>query len=581
MRRFFEYLPVLLVSVLAAYPIVVGVPDFVDSANHFYRLVALDWHVQHFDFYPRWFDEMHYGFGAPVFNFYAPLSYYFALLFRIFGLSLPLCYALGYGLAVGVGTVGVYVWAREIGYSELASFAGSAAMCSAPYLYMNTTHRGAYPETWGLALAPWVFWAALIMVRTKNRAAPFIFTVIFAALILTHNLVAFIIAPLLSFYIWALLFFDPTATLFQKISSFIHHFSFVILSIALAAFYIIPVALESKYVFLTRTIVADFFYSFSSFSELLAWPIHFDPLRLNNPVGRTYSIPALALSVIGGGLMLLSLLRLRTSHSTQKAKLRESFFFTLHFLLFVILTYGSLPFSEIFWVSFPLVRFIQLPWRLLGPAAIFLALLTSATVEMLLPKIRQPFIRYFLFFTFLLSLWLFVLPWTFHQPFNLFPANPSPATVIKHELNAGLIGTTSNGEFVPQWVYEFPVVDLMLPRYEKESMPSHIAALPEGVKCQTVNLTLKSEEVKCEATKEFTLSFYRFYFPGWVATIDNQEVPLNIAAPNGNMAIAVAAGSHTIKVALQPTAPQAAGTSISLVGLIVLLGNSYFKILKR
>jgi hypothetical protein len=444
---------------------------------------------------------------------------------------------------------------------------------------MNTTHRGAYPETWGLALTPWVFWAALQMVRTKNRIAPFLFTILFAALILTHNLVAFIVAPLVMVYIVANVLVHTHYAIRNSFFSVLRHSFFVLLGVSLAAFYIIPVALESRYVFLTRTIVPDFFYSFSSFSELFAFPIHFDPYRLNNPIVRAYSIPALVLCLIGCGLVLPRILRLRASPSAQDAA--PIFFGSLHVILFTLLTFGSLQYSEIFWTTFPLVRFIQLPWRLLGPAAIFLALLTSASAEIILQHLIKPITRYLSLITFLVASWLFVLPWTFHQPFNLFPANTTPAAVIKHELNAGLIGTTSNGEFVPQIVSEFPSANLMLPRYEKESLPSHLAVLPEGVNCVTLSVTLTSEEVKCESAKEFTLSFYRFYFPGWVATIDNKETPINVASPQGNIAIALAAGDHTSKVALQPTAPQAAGTIISFIGLIILLASSYPKIFNR
>jgi len=591
MRRLLEQLPVLLISALAAYPIVVGVPDFVDSANHFYRIVALDWHIQHFDFYPRWFAEAHYGFGAPVFNFYAPLSYYFAIAFRLFGLSLPICYALGYGLAFVIGGFGIYQWTRDLGYDTYARLIGVAAFCSAPYLYMNTIHRGAYPETWGLAIAPWVFWSAMMMARTSSRSSRFIFTLTFAALILTHNLVAFIITPLIIIYIIVNTAISNTQHgIRNTFKLFIVHCSLFILSIALASFYILPVALEANNVFLARTIVQDFFYSFSSLNELFALPIHYDQYRLSNPIGRTYSLPQIALGflVIGNWLLVISQwVRARFNKQLQTSNFKlpisnlqsplfivHSSLFIVHCSFFIALTFFALPQSESLWVLFPLARFIQLPWRLLGPGAIFLALLAAAGAQTIL-NLRLRLWNRDLGFGILgfgiLSFWVFALPWTYHRPFDPFPASPTPADVIRHEIKTGLIGTTSNGEFVPRWVADFPKADVMLPRYEKDSMPSHLAPTPEGVNCLTSRIALNEEEVSCESSKDFVISFYRFYFPGWTATLDNKPVDITIAQPNGNISLDVPSGQHTIKIFLQPTLPQVAGTVISLIALAILL----------
>mgnify|MGYP001618144431 CR=1 FL=1 len=598
MRRLLEHLPVLLISLLAAYPIVVGVPDFVDSANHFYRIVALDWHIQHFDFYPRWFAEAHYGFGAPVFNFYAPLSYYFAVAFRVFGLSLPICYALGYGLAFVIGGFGLYQWTRDLGYDTYARLIGVAAFCSAPYLYMNTIHRGAYPETWGLAIAPWVFWSAMMMARTSSRSSRLIFTLTFAALILTHNLVAFIITPLIIIYIIVnivisdqlLVNSNTQYALRNTLKLFIVHSSFFILGIALASFYILPVALEANNVFLTRTIVQDFFYSFSSLNELFALPVHYDPYRLSNPIGRTYSLPQIALGLLVIGNWLLVIIskarprfnqKLPTSNFQLPISNLQSPLFIVHCSFFIALTFFALPQSESLWVLFPLARFIQLPWRLLGPGAIFLALLAAAGAQTIL-NFRQQIPNRALGFWDLgfgilifgiLSFWVFALPWTYHRPFDPFPVSPTPADVIRHEINTGLIGTTSNGEFVPRWVTDFPKAEVMLPRYEKDSMPSHLAPTPEGVNCLTspLRVALNEEEVSCKSSKDFVISFYRFYFPGWTATLDDKPVDIIIAQPNGNIALDVPSGQHTIKIFLQPTLPQVAGTVISLIALAILL----------
>ena len=228
----------------------------------------------------------------------------------------------------------------------------------------------------------------------------------------------------------------------------------------------------------------------------------------------------------------------------------------------------------------PLARFIQLPWRLLGPGAIFLALLApqAQTILNFRQQISNRALGFwnlgFGIFTFgILSFYFLSLSWTFHRSFDPFSTLPTPADVIRHEINTGLIGTTSNGEFVPRWVADFPKAEVMLPRYEKDSMPSHLAPTPEGVNCLTspLRVALNEEEVSCKSSKDFVISFYRFYFPGWTATLDDKPVDIIIAQPNGNIALDVPSGQHTIKIFLQPTLPQVAGTVISLIALAILL----------
>jgi hypothetical protein len=153
-RRLASSLPLAALARLAAWPLLrYGPPSVIDGPLHFCRLVELEWHVRHGDLYPRWFADLHYGFGAPVLNFYAPLSYYLLLGLRLLGLSFPAAYLAGFALAVVAAIGGMYFWARDEFDSPLAGLTAAAYGLS-PYFYFNVLERGAYPETWGLALAP-------------------------------------------------------------------------------------------------------------------------------------------------------------------------------------------------------------------------------------------------------------------------------------------------------------------------------------------------------------------------------------------------------------------------------------------
>ncbi len=52
-----------------------GLPQSYDGATHLLRLALLDDYIHQGMLYPRWLPELILGNGAPVFNYYAPLTY--------------------------------------------------------------------------------------------------------------------------------------------------------------------------------------------------------------------------------------------------------------------------------------------------------------------------------------------------------------------------------------------------------------------------------------------------------------------------------------------------------------------------
>jgi hypothetical protein len=159
------------------------------------------------------------------------------------------------------------------------------------------------------------------------------------------------------------------------------------------------------------------------------------------------------------------------------------------------------------------------------------------------------------------TFFLFSIPWTYHPRYEALPTLITPQQTMDYEIRNNQLGTTSNGEYLPKWVSE---------------MPKEKAALDS--KCQVASVKLNEDEVKCDASKEFTLTLNRFYYPTWVATLDGKPIEIAPSSPNGLITLTVPAGQHTIKVFQQPTLPQIAGTIISLVVGCWLLVASRWKI---
>ncbi len=564
--RLMPFAPLVVLVTLVAlciYPILTGgLPTTGDGLNHFYRFAELDWHIRHGDFYPRWFSNLHYGFGAPVLNFYGPLSYYIPFLFRLIGLPLATSLQLSYALALVVAIVGVYKWVSELvsqnTLASLAALLAAAAYGLAPYFYLNIFHRGAYPETWALAFFPWLLWSAhRLLARPNALSAHLAFIVLSSAIILTHTLSALIFLPAASLYFLSLTLKRPLTNHYLLFTSsrFLIDISLIF---ALTAFFTLPLFFESSNIQLNRTYSTgdlDYHRNFLNLGTLLSSPANFDPWLVFNTMPPSLGWPQVILAV--NAIILL----------VRKRETRwMAVVLGILGLLFCLL---PLSFTEPLWNLFPFSRFIQFPWRLVGPASLFVAGLAGLSIA----SIRNGRAIVWLSGIGLLGIFLFSLPWTYHADFSLnAPIYASPADTIRYEIDYGQLGTSSAGEYLPRWVTEPPDPETLLQQFADTDLPSHLTPPPAGVTFDASRLSPTSETLTYTSASDFTLTYNLFYFPGWAATLDNQPVELTPSVPNGLITINAPAGTHNLKLYRQLTLPQLAGTIISvltLVGLVV------------
>lgn len=553
-KSLLNHAPLFLLTALVAAPVFsTTAPTVGDGLNHFYRLAALHWHVSHGDYYPRLFSDLHYGFGAPVLNFYAPLSYFAALPFAMLGMGLGAAMQLGYGMAMVLAVLGAHGWARATFGSSAAALLVAAAYGLSPYMYLDAFHRGAYPELWGLALAPFVFWAAHHLAVRPSLRAMALAALAHAALILTHALTALMVAPVLAAYM--LLLAPQARTAARWLAG-------VCLAAALGAFFALPVALESQFIQLYRTVLpADFDYrrNFLNVGQLYALPFRFDPQLVFNEVP-----PGLALALAMCAALAVWL--------AWRQKHPRRFQATALFALAAALSMLTLSISEPLWSVLPLAQFVQFPWRFVGLATLFFALASGglpaalsgmASANRRLPDVALATVVAVLFFS--------SLSWTFHAAFSSLPDRPQPNEVIDYEVDWGQIGTTSAGEYLPRWVRELPPANTLDSAYHANAVPLRLAPLPEGVALGEWQASLTEQKFSYSAPSGFIADFNIFYFPGWAATLDGEPHTLAVQHPHGTMRLQLPGGAHTVRLYRQPTAPQLMGGIVSVLaaGMVV------------
>jgi 6-pyruvoyl-tetrahydropterin synthase related domain len=557
--RIWRYAPLIVLIGLAVYPILSGgLPTTGDGLNHFYRVAELDWQIRHGDFYPRWFANMGYGFGMPVLNFYSPLSYYIALIFHWVGFSLATALQLGYVLALGVAIVGAYMWGRDLWKTEWAGLLTAAGYGLAPYFYFNIFHRGAYPETWAMALMPWLSWLLERVVRQPKRTEQIALIGLLAALVLTHTLSALMFAPVLIIYFLAL--WIPM----RGEASFWKNFGRVslaaILALALAAFFVLPLALEAQDIQLQRTYSTgdlDYHRNFLTLGGLLAAPPNFDPHLVFNAMPPSLGWPQVALAVIGLGLAIALYIKQRRFDWKIMA-------------IAVLLLIGSaltLGFSLPIWEAVSVVgRFIQFPWRLVGPVSLLVAVLAGGVAAY--PKLKRSGL--WMAGAGMVAFFFFSLPWTYHANF-VTPTYNSPDDTINYEITSGELGTSSSAEYLPKTVSELPDSNTFAGQFTNDAFYSRMQALPAGLKSAVSKNSVNSETLTYESPMPIPVTYNLFYFPGWAATLDGQPIKVSAAPTTGLITLTAPAGTHALTIDRVLTAPQLGGSLISMVTLLGLI----------
>ena len=550
-----------------------GLPLETDAELHVFRTAELSQLLQGGAFYPRWAPDFYFGHGYPLFNYYAPLTYYLgAALMVLPGVDAVLAVKLVFLLGLLGAGLGMYLLGRRL-WGERPGVVAAAAYLYAPYIqYIDPHARGVLAESFSFALFPWVLWAftarterqgdAVVSegaVSTQNSGRLVLAAWLLAALVCTHNLMALVLtAILLAWIVW------QRVTL--RVTSLRHLLTALFLGVGLSAFFWLPVALERDAVQLGNLISDgghfDFRNHFLTVSELLR------PTRLLD-LGATDPRYAFSLGAAQWALALMAAASLFWWLSPRR---KPAIFFALvGGLLFLLL----LPISSPIWERVPLMPFLQFPWRLLGPLAACLALLAASGFAALEFRLGSRGADWALGATLFLVL-ILAIPLTYPSEWPAEFGPTDPWGILQRELKGRWLGTTSTGDYVPAGV-------IVVPRANKQVIESY----RDGVSVDRVNRAVLPAGTKVEQDfgKErplawtfqvdgqvpFILRLFHFYFPGWVATLDDEPIPIETAKPEGFMTVQVPAGRHEISFAFRDTPARKAAWLVSGLALVASL----------
>ena len=540
-----------------------SLPQETDAELHIFRLAELSFLIRGGEFYPRWAPNFYHGYGYPIFNYYAPLSYYTGLLFDLLpGVGVVTAVKSTFILSTLFGAIGMYGFVRD-NWGRPAGYVATAVFLYAPYIqYIDPHARGVLPESFALGLFPMALWT-LDRLRRRATTWRWITAVFFtAAIILSHNLMAMLLfAILLAWVVWQM---ASSKWQSPRRPAPLLLIPALFLAVGLSAFFWLPIALERNAVNLNTLIGAgdnyDFHTHFLSLYEMLR------PTSLLD-WGDTEPLFHFNLGVaqwVLGGLGIVMILLRRAKRMAHAA------FFAI---ATAVLLFMMLPASAFLWENIPALPFFQFPWRFLGATAVMLAVLAGIGTEAVLrmtasTRTAAGITAVFVAFPLILG-----LPLTQPAPWPDFgDVFPLRLSLIEHK--GRWLGTTSTADYVPVTVDAIPKPNADVVRGFYEGMPLdrvNRPALPPETAVLSDEISPLHFQYDVTAPQEFLLRLFLFDFPGWQVCIDGEIVETELGQPEGFIVVPVPAGEHTVDVRFGSTPARDLAWAISGISLLIIL----------
>ncbi|MCP4537464.1 MAG: hypothetical protein GY832_09990 [Chloroflexi bacterium] len=569
----------LVMALVAAAPFLTrpGLPRETDTELHVYRAAELGHMLRAGVFYPRWASDLYFGYGYPIFNYYAPFTYYLANLFDLLpGVDIVGGVKAVFVLGFVVASLGAYLLGCELFGSLAGRGAGVLAAASftfSPYVaFIDPYARGVLAEHFAICLLPLAFYAfRRLMSGTGGWMALMggVFTL--AAIMLSHNLLVLVAAVLLLVYwMWEVVFGIGRSRAGWGVLT-------LVLAATITTFFWLPFLLERDAIKLEVIGPGhfDFHEHFLSLAELLAPSRIFDlgatapHYRFNLGLAQwLFALPAI------GAFFYLKARKNSNETLTSRSHISLLYFILVGGVLIFLMMSVSTP----IWEQVPGVPYLQFPWRLMGPANLMLAIAAAGSVVLLAalsaPRWRDPILAVAIGAILLLALPILYPP-TWSPDFG----GTLPQDIIEWERKSLAIGTTSTGDFLPveaARVRMRPMPTLV----ESYTQPGPVdrvnrVVLPKGAELEIVDHGPLHDRFAISTPKKFVLRLYTFYFPGWRAYVDGEQVEIDVAGPEGFITLQVPQGEHDVLVRFEDTPPRTAGWIISSAGLIVLIIASF------
>ncbi len=522
--------------------------------QHIVRLFLLDKGLGQGLLYPRYVDGLGFGFGYPLFNFYPPLIYYIAEIFRLVGFGYVVSIKLMLILGFYISFTGMYLLLNKLLKKPYIALLGATLFLFAPYHAVLVFVRGAFAEFFAYNLIPWIFWAFLKLSENNKR---YYFSIFIALLILAHPLVAF---PFL--LIFGVFFLVYLLCANNKLDLIIKTVFAFLVGLGLSAFFWLPSLFERKYTLVDKILT----------NQLANYNLHFVYLRqfFNSSWGFGGSIYGLwdgmsfeigkihlALSLISVVGLFVCLLKGEKSCGLILKKALP------YLTIFVVAVFMSSFYSKIVWDNVHYLWYLQFPWRFL----VFATFASSLSGVLILVFIENNKIRG------VLAGLIIVLSIMFYAPLfkpEKFIDGADESYITKEQINWEVSKTSYEFMYneVSTVVNDDNTTSLKL---QKNEIPTISYIKNENLKVKQLEDKYIQKKYKVKAKKKTKFVINTSYFPGWNVYVNGNKQFLSKTGKIKLLSVELKPGLSEVEFRFENTTPRTVANLLSIFVLVLLI----------
>lgn len=501
----------------------------------------------------RWVPDMGYGNGYPLFNYYPPFPYYLgAVLSFIAGYVWAA--KLLFWLALVIGPIGVYLLAKEL-FGPFGAITASVLFMFAPYRALDIYVRGAVAESFGMSIAPLVFYFFLILIRRGSLASFIGSTLALSLFLLSHNFMTIVFLPFL--FMWVM---------FWMIWEKGKFFWFVALScvfgFGMASFFMVPAYLERLLVQTYSLVRLDLnfrahyatlgqmffsnFWGYGASSPGLDDTISF---QVGRPHWLVAGIAALASLVVILRCVIGKTFRWVDVYFNKTQWMRVVFicqFFTTFFLVSIFMMHNK---SAFIWERIGVLEYAQFPWRFLSGAIFAASLLGGALIFLLRRKFQLATAGLLVVISIVFNFGYF-RPEKFYWDVN--DASKLSGIEWENQQKGAIV------DYLPRTALE--------PQERAPALP----LIRSGVS-RIKNFESKSNYWAFEAQvlEDSRIEVPVFYFPNWIVTVNGEYYPFSYRNQVGRIHLDLPKGDYLVRGDFENTLVRFYSNFVSVASIIL------------
>lgn len=505
-----------------------------------------------------WSENFGYGYGMPLFEFYAPLPYAVGAWVLLLGLPVAfvvklLFFIANAGTALGSYFLGKRLWGRGAGVLV------AVLTTLAPYRALNLYVRGALSESWGMLFGVLVLLGIVLVVQKVHRSWIFL-VLVCLGLFLSHNLSIILFAPFAAGLVVVLLSREYGKRWAEWLRASVAMAAAVAVAAGCAAFYLLPMSLEKDFTQVETAITQNYFdyhvhFVYPKQFVIPGWGYGGSSYGLDDDISF-YLGAAVILGVVFAGVALYTRARqLQSSWLSWRQKDWQEVLTHLWVPLSLFVLAGTALWmttylSELVWDSISAFRFIQFPWRFLSVAAVLLPVAIAASLTQLRSRtVRLSIVTILCCVTLLQA--------RYFQPQGYLESSDKYFFDSAERIAAEMS----------------PVLPDYLPPAFDETQPVATAAAylrdgsQEGVVVQQSSVA--QTVITTNFAEPTTVVFARTAFPGWQATTNQSDLELEVTE-TGIISAVIPSGEQQVMLSLEQTPLRKLAIQIT-IGAIILL----------